>query len=196
MTSSSSRRGSSGRWPPPATSPRVWRRSPTSARPGSAAPEPVEPAEILDAAALEQVYREEATRIRAALAARLGDVGLAEESVQDAFIEAIEHWRDGEVPANYGGWLATTARRKAIDRLRRARAGQQKLALLAATVTESTESTEAPDGAETADDELLGMIFACCHPAISRESQIALTLRAVCALTTAEIAAAFLVGEA
>jgi RNA polymerase sigma factor (sigma-70 family) len=143
----------------------------------------------LDAAALEQVYREEATRIRAALAARLGDVGLAEESVQDAFIEAIEHWRDGEVPANYGGWLATTARRKAIDRLRRARAGQQKLALLAATVTEST------DGTDTADDELLGMIFACCHPAISRESQIALTLRAVCGLTTAEIAAAFLVGE-
>src|ERR1700677_1177193 len=189
MTSSSWRRGSSGRWPPPATLPRVWRRSPKTARPGSAAPEPVEPAEILDAAALEQVYREEATRIRAALAARLGDVGLAEESVQDAFIEAIEHWRDGEVPANYGGWLATTARRKAIDRLRRARAGQQKLALLAATVTEST------DGTDTADDELLGMIFACCHPAISRESQIALTLRAVCGLTTAEIAAAFLVGE-
>jgi RNA polymerase sigma factor (sigma-70 family) len=149
----------------------------------------------LDAAALEQVYREEATRIRAALAARLGDVGLAEESVQDAFIEAIEHWRDGEVPPNYGGWLATTARRKAIDRLRRARAGQQKLALLAATVTESTDGIDGTDGAETADDELLGMIFACCHPAISRESQIALTLRAVCGLTTAEIAAAFLVGE-
>jgi RNA polymerase sigma factor (sigma-70 family) len=143
----------------------------------------------LDAAALEQVYREEATRIRAALAARLGDVGLAEESVQDAFIEAIEHWRDGDVPPNYGGWLATTARRKAIDRLRRARAGQEKLALLAATVTEST------DGEQTADDELLGMIFACCHPALSRESQISLTLRAVCGLTTAEIAAAFLVGE-
>jgi RNA polymerase sigma factor (sigma-70 family) len=149
----------------------------------------------LDAAALERVYREEATRIRAALAARLGDVGLAEESVQDAFIEAIEHWRDGEVPPNYGGWLATTARRKAIDRLRRARAGQQKLALLAATVTESTDGIDGTDGAETADDELLGMIFACCHPAISRESQIALTLRAVCGLTTAEIAAAFLVGE-
>jgi RNA polymerase sigma-70 factor (ECF subfamily) len=149
----------------------------------------------LDAAQLEQVYREEATRIRAALAARLGDVGLAEESVQDAFIEAIEHWRDGEVPANYGGWLATTARRKAIDRLRRARAGQRKLALLAATVTESTDGIDGTEGAETADDELLGMIFACCHPAISRESQIALTLRAVCGLTTAEIAAAFLVGE-
>ncbi|HYB46706.1 MAG TPA: sigma-70 family RNA polymerase sigma factor [Streptosporangiaceae bacterium] len=144
---------------------------------------------MLDAADFERVYREEATRIRAALAVRLGDVGLAEEAVQDAFIEAIEHWRDAGVPANCGGWLATTARRKAIDRLRRARAGQQKLALLAATATESW------DAGETVDEELLGMIFACCHPALPRESQIALTLRAVCGLSTAEIAAAFLASE-
>ena len=143
----------------------------------------------MDAAALERVYREEATRIRAALAARLGDVGLAEDAVQDAFIEAIEHWRDGEIPANRGGWLATTARRKAIDRLRRARAGQEKLALLAATMTDTWDGTDAED------DELLGMVFACCHPALPRESQIALTLRAVCGLTTAQIAAAFLVAE-
>src|SRR5580692_1439145 len=143
----------------------------------------------MDAAALERVYREEATRIRAALAARLGDVGLAEDAVQDAFIEAIEHWRDAEIPANCGGWLATTARRKALDRLRRARAGQDKLVLLAATMT------DAWDGTDTEDDELLGMVFACCHPALPRESQIALTLRAVCGLTTAQIAAAFLVAE-
>jgi RNA polymerase sigma factor (sigma-70 family) len=143
----------------------------------------------MDAAQLERVYRAEATQIRAALAARLGDVGLAEDAVQDAFIEAIEHWRDGEIPANCGGWLATTARRKAIDRLRRARAGREKLALLAATMTDRW------DGTDTADDELLGMIFACCHPTLSRESQIALTLRAVCGLTTAQIAAAFLVTE-
>jgi RNA polymerase sigma-70 factor (ECF subfamily) len=149
----------------------------------------------LDAAQLERVYQREATRIRAALAARLGDVGLAEDAVQDAFIEAIEHWRDGEVPPNCGGWLATTARRKAIDRLRRARMGQQKLALLAATTTDSWATTGSQNGTDTADDELLGMIFACCHPALPRESQIALTLRAVCGLTTAEIAAAFLVGE-
>jgi RNA polymerase sigma-70 factor (ECF subfamily) len=149
----------------------------------------------LDAAQLERVYQREATRIRAALAARLGDVGLAEDAVQDAFIEAIEHWRDGEIPPNCGGWLATTARRKAIDRLRRARMGQQKLALLAATTTDSWATTDSQNGTDTADDELLGMIFACCHPALPRESQIALTLRAVCGLTTAEIAAAFLVGE-
>ena len=84
---------------------------------------------------LEKAYREEATRIRAALAARLGDVGLAKELVQDAFIEAIEHWRAEGTPPNPGGWLATTARRKAIDRLRRERAGQEKLALLAVTET-------------------------------------------------------------
>jgi RNA polymerase sigma-70 factor (ECF subfamily) len=140
-------------------------------------------------AQLEQVYRAEAARITAALAARIGDLGLAADAVQDAFIEAIEHWRDGQIPPNCGGWLATTARRKAIDRLRRARAGQEKLALLAATTTDSW------DGEEDADDELLGMIFACCHPVLPRESQIAVTLRAVCGLTTAEIATAFLASE-
>jgi RNA polymerase sigma factor (sigma-70 family) len=152
----------------------------------------------MDTAQLEQVYRAEAPRITAALAARLGDVGLAADAVQDAFVEAIEHWPDGGIPPNPGGWLATTARRKAIDRLRRARAGQEKLALLAATENEACPeaSTEAFTGADPADDELLGMIFACCHPALPRESQIALTLRAACGLTTAEIAAAFLAGEA
>jgi RNA polymerase sigma-70 factor (ECF subfamily) len=147
----------------------------------------------LDTAPLEGVYRAEAPRITAALAARTGDVGLAADAVQDAFVEAIEHWPDGRLPPNPGGWLATTARRKAIDRLRRARAGQEKLALLAATETGSGADT--CEDAAAADDELLGMIFACCHPALPRESQIALTLRAACGLTTAEIAAAFLAGE-
>jgi RNA polymerase sigma factor (sigma-70 family) len=144
----------------------------------------------VDDLALERVYRDEAPRITAALAARIGDVGLAADAVQDAFVEAIEHWRDGGVPPNPGGWLATTARRKAIDRLRRAQAGEQKLALLA--VAEPTAAEQDPDDP---DDDLLGMVFACCHPALPRESQIALTMRAVCGLTTAEIAAAFLVAE-
>jgi RNA polymerase sigma-70 factor (ECF subfamily) len=153
---------------------------------------------------LEAVYREEATRIRAALAARLGDVGLAEELVQDAFIEALEHWPAEGVPPNPGGWLATTARRKAIDRLRRERAGREKLALLAAGEPGRAGQGERPGGAagpglgadQEEADELLGLVFACCHPVLSRESQIALTLRAVCGLTTAEISAAFLAGEA
>ena len=142
----------------------------------------------MDAQTLDQIYREEAARITAALAARTGDVALAANAVQDAFIEALEHWRDGQLPPNAGGWLATTARRKAIDRLRRARAGQEKLALLAATPPDDSSEDDT-------DDELLGMVFACCHPALPRESQIALTLRAVCGLTTAQIAAAFLATE-
>ena len=93
-------------------------------------------------------YRAEAPRITAALAARIGDVGLAADAVQDAFVEAIEHWRDTP-PPNPGGWLATTARRKAIDRLRRARAGQEKLALLAATETSSGPDTAKTPGRRT-----------------------------------------------
>jgi len=153
-----------------------------------------------DAGELERAYRQEATRIRAALAARLGDVALAEESVQDAFIEALEHWRADGVPPNPGGWLATTAWRKAVDRIRRDRAGQEKLALLAATVPPSPVPPGHPGendawGSGDQADELLGLIFACCHPSLSRESQIALTLRVVCGLTTAEISAAFLASE-
>jgi RNA polymerase sigma factor (sigma-70 family) len=158
---------------------------------------------------LERAYRDEATRIRAALAARTGDVGLAEDAVQDAFIEAMEHWpRDG-APANPGGWLATTARRKALDRLRRERVGGDKFALLAATEawacpdagpypsTGADEEAGKDDGGadRRADDELLSLAFACCHPALATEAQVALTLRAVCGLTTGQIAAAFLVSE-
>ena len=163
---------------------------------------------------LERAYREEATRIRAALAARTGDVGLAEDAVQDAFVEAIEHWSADGVPASPGGWLATTARRKALDRIRRDKAGAGKLALLAATEAwaspDDGEPGDAgrrpgragwsgePDAGEAgrqADDELLSLVFACCHPALATDAQVALTLRAVCGLTTGQIAAAFLVSE-
>ena len=148
----------------------------------------------MDAQALEQTYRAEATRVRATLARRLGDVGLAEELVQDAFVEALEHWQADGVPPNPGGWLTTTAWRKALDRQRRAKAGREKLALLAVTVERTAEGIGEPGG-QDADDDLLSLVFACCHPALPADSQIALTLRAVCGLTTAEIAAAFLVSE-
>jgi RNA polymerase sigma factor (sigma-70 family) len=173
---------------------------------------------------LERAYREEATRIRAVLAARTGDVGLAEDAVQDAFVAAIEHWPREGVPPNPGGWLATTARRKAIDRLRRAKAGQDKLALLAVTEAWAApadgsgiaredegagacaasgargwpDGTGAPDGGgadRRADDELLSLVFACCHPSLSKEAQVALTLRAVCGLSTGQIASAYLITE-
>src|SRR6201996_3155922 len=143
---------------------------------------------------LERAYREEATRIRAALAARTGDVSLAEDAVQDAFVEAIEHWARDGVPASPGGWLALTARRKALDRLRRDKVGPGKLALLAGPGPGESAETDADEDRQ-ADDELLGLAFACCHPALATDAQVALTLRAVCGLTTSQIAAAFLVSE-
>ncbi len=122
----------------------------------------------------------------ASLARRFGDLDLAEDSVQDAVAEALVRWpRDGW-PPNPAGWLTTTASRKALDRLRRERTGARKLALLAAT-----ESEIAPQP----DDDRLALVFACCHPELPRDQQVALTLRTVCGLTTGEIAAAFLVGE-
>ena len=130
--------------------------------------------------------------MRAALARRLGDVGLAEELVQDAFVEALEHWQADGVPPNPGGWLTTTAWHKAIDRQRRAKAGREKLALLAVTQDRAAATPPAPD---SDDDDLLSLVFACCDPALPADSQVALTLRAVCGLTTAEIAGAFLVSE-
>ena len=145
----------------------------------------------MDVDELERAYREEATRVRATLARRLGDVGLAEELVQDAFVEALEHWQADGVPPNPGGWLTTTAWHKAIDRQRRAKAGREKLALLA--VTEDRAAAAEQDSAS--DDDLLSLVFACCDPALPADSQVALTLRAVCGLTTGEIAAAFLVSE-
>src|SRR5277367_2548974 len=160
---------------------------------------------------LERAYRQEATRIRAALAARTGDLGLAEDAVQDAFVEAIERWPRVGVPANPGGWLATTAHRKALDRLRRDKVGERKLALLAVTDTSACPDgpatvagqgrghADAPDAGgadQQADDELLSLVFACCHPALARDAQVALTLRAVCGLTGQQIARAFLVSEA
>jgi RNA polymerase sigma factor (sigma-70 family) len=146
----------------------------------------------VDTQELERTYRAEATALRATLARRLGDVGLAEELVQDAFVEALEHWSIEGVPANPGGWLTTTAWHKALDRQRRAKAGRQKLALLAVT---QDRAGPQPDDPAAADDDLLSLIFACCHPVLTDDSQVALTLRTVCGLTTGEIATSFLVSE-
>ena len=150
----------------------------------AAVPQPVQQSPAL--ADLERVYRTEAAQLRGALAHRLGDLDLAEELLQEALVEAAEHWPVAGVPANPGGWLATTAKRKGIDRLRRERAGREKLALIAQSWSEPAADS----------DDLLGLIFACCSPELPRESQVALTLRSVCGLTTAEVAAAYLQPEA
>ena len=134
------------------------------------------------------VFREEAGRLTAALVKQLGDFDLAEECVQDALVSALEHWPREGIPNNPGAWLMTTARRKGIDRLRREKRYQEKVAELEEP-TMNTPTASLPD-------ERLELIFTCCHPALAREAQVALTLRSVAGLTTPEIARAFLVPEA
>jgi RNA polymerase sigma-70 factor (ECF subfamily) len=134
------------------------------------------------------VFHEEAGRLTAALVRSLGNFDLAEECVQDALVSALEHWPREGIPRNPGAWLMTTARRKGIDRLRREKRYQEKLADL------EEPPMSGPSVGLT--DERLELIFTCCHPALAREAQVALTLRSVAGLTTPEIARAFLVPEA
>jgi RNA polymerase sigma-70 factor (ECF subfamily) len=138
---------------------------------------------------VEEIFREEWGRTLAALARSLGDIQLAEDAVQDAFAVALERWpRDG-APANPGAWLLTTARNRAIDRIRRDRTLRQKTELLEAL------GEREPEEESVIPDERLSLIFACCHPALATEAQVALTLRALGGLTTEEIAHAFLLPE-
>jgi RNA polymerase sigma-70 factor (ECF subfamily) len=134
------------------------------------------------------VFRQEAGRLTAALVRTLGDFDLAEECVQDALVAALEHWPREGVPESPGAWLMTTARRKGIDRLRREKRYQEKVARL-------ENDGPALSGDAHLPDERLELIFTCCHPALAREAQVALTLRSVAGLTTPEIARAFLVPE-
>ncbi|MEU4700608.1 RNA polymerase sigma factor [Nonomuraea dietziae] len=131
--------------------------------------------------AVEQAYREHWARLLALLTAELRDLDLAEESLQDAFATAVSSWPP--VPANPPAWLLTAARRRAVDRLRRTAVATRKLPLL---VVEE----------QPAHDDRLRLIFTCCHPALSMEARVALTLRCVGGLTTRQIARMFLVGEA
>ncbi len=146
--------------------------------------------------AVAAVFRDEAGRLTASLVRSLGDFDLAEECVQDALVAALEHWPREGVPANPGAWLMTTARRKGIDRLRRDKRYQEKIAELERGTETSAEMGQHPNGtSQTMPDERLELIFTCCHPALAREAQVALTLRSVAGLTTREIARAFLVPE-
>jgi RNA polymerase sigma-70 factor (ECF subfamily) len=146
---------------------------------------------------LEQTFREQSGYVLAALIGFLGDIDLAEEAAQEAYVIAAERWpRDG-VPASPGVWLVTTARRRAIDRIRRDRARAAKTRLLEtpATTTTAEAALDAMDEA-TISDERLELVFTCCHPALAPEAQVALTLRTLGGMSTGEIARAFLVSEA
>jgi RNA polymerase sigma-70 factor (ECF subfamily) len=137
--------------------------------------------------AIDRVFREESGQVVASLTRIIGDLELAEDAVQEAFATALRRWPKEGLPPNPGGWITTTARHKAIDVLRRDARGRELLAHVLETPVESATGVLR--------DDRLRLIFTCCHPALAPEAQIALTLRLVCGLPTAEIARAFLVTE-
>jgi RNA polymerase sigma-70 factor, ECF subfamily len=148
----------------------------------------VQPPEGATAQAVERVFREQYGRILATLIRVFGDFDLAEDALQEAFIAAVEYWQTAGIPDNAAAWLTTTARNKALSRLRR-ESTQSKLRDQVKSELEIA-TLMAPD-----EPDLLRLIFTCCHPSINQEAQVALTLRALGGLTTAEVARAFLQSE-
>ncbi len=148
--------------------------------------------------AIEAVWRLESARIIAGLAGLLRDVGLAEELAQDALVAALEQWPAEGIPANPGAWLMLTARHRAIDRIRRNERLAAKIGLLGRELSAGRDGPDEFDGVldeDRIDDDLLRLIFVSCHPVLSTEARIALTLRLLGGLTTSEIARAFLSSE-
>jgi RNA polymerase sigma-70 factor, ECF subfamily len=144
---------------------------------------------------VEAIFRNEAGRALATLIRLLGDFDLAEDVLQEAFAAALERWLTGPAPSNPRAWLVNVGRNKAIDRIRRQiafRSKQQELAR--ETLLAASNADDSSDDA-TIDDDMLRLIFTCCHPAFAMEVQVALTLRTVCGLGTAQVARAFLVSE-
>ena len=154
--------------------------------------------------ALATAHRHEWARVLAATVRVAGDIDLAQECAQDAYVSALETWRRDGIPRNPAAWLTTTARRKALDSHRRAAALRARIPLLiepggisgtgrnvGGSPSPETQLTEMDD----IPDDRLRLVFTCCHPALAREAQVALTLRLVCGLTTEQIAHAFLVSE-
>src|SRR6266702_6854220 len=143
---------------------------------------------------IEKIFRDEAGRALATLIRLVGDFDLAQDALQDAFAVALERWTASDMPANPRAWLVNVGRNKAIDRIRRNisfRGKQQEL------THELLLNASPPDDAADAvlDDDMLRLIFTCCHPSFADEVQVALTLRTVCGLTTAQVARAFLASE-
>ena len=149
-------------------------------------------------AAITEAHRQEWGRVLAATARTARDLDLAEECVQEAYTAALHAWARSGIPANPAAWLTTTARRRAIDAIRRDSTLRARLPLLVESgqETEETAVTElTADPADSIPDERLRLIFTCCHPALAQESQVALTLRLLCGVSTADVARSFLVPE-
>jgi RNA polymerase sigma-70 factor (ECF subfamily) len=156
----------------------------------------MEPADPVSAA-ISRAFREERAIVLATLIRQAGDFQLAEDAVQDAFEAAVTAWRRDGVPANPGAWITTAARRRAIDRLRRARSVADRAERLAELTRLDAQHEEKPsmDDQSSIADDRLRLIFTCCHPALDMSARLALTLRALGGMTTGEIARAFLVAE-
>lgn len=145
--------------------------------------------------AIEAAFREEAPAVLATLIRQVGDFGLAEDALQDAFAAAVASWRRDGIPERPGAWITTIARRRAIDRLRRERGQADRIGALQRLSELDTRDDDPMDAPAVTDDQLR-LIFTCCHPALAMEARVGLTLRALGGLTTAEVARALLVSEA
>jgi RNA polymerase sigma-70 factor (ECF subfamily) len=138
-------------------------------------------------ALIEATFRQEHGRVLAALISRLGSFDLAEDALQDAIVIALKRWETDGIPHNPGAWLTTVARRRAIDRLRHASTIER------ASILQNLSDEQKDDEMDSIPDERLKLMFTCCHPSLTQETQVALTLRTLGGLTTAEIARAFVV---
>src|ERR1700738_5095668 len=145
---------------------------------------------------IEKIFRHEAGRALATLIRLVGDFDLAEDALQDAFATALERWPAADLPSNPRAWLVNVGRNKAIDRVRRQIAFRGQQAELTHELLSNASASD--EGCETTmlDDDMLRLIFTCCHPSFAAEVQDALTLRTVCGLTPAQVGRAFLVSEA
>lgn len=140
---------------------------------------------------IEEIFRRESGRVLASLIGLLGDFDLAEEALQEAFVTALEKWRAQETPLNPGAWITTTARNKALDRIRREKKLMEKVEVLQRLTLQ--RASERVVDRPTVEDDRLRLIFTCCHPALSIEAKVALTLKTLGGLSTDEVARAFLV---